>query len=230
MDRDSPEIRHLRETLEAALHPATASRVLFEALQTFGGLPRDPAQTLSLIEGPLHRAVAQRLGPGAAARVLSGPATMLREHLERERFAGPRRRRREEDQTQRVVVSDHALPVLVATSSDRLDGQLLASLGPRVIMPYAAGDPETLSARLARRTPAFVLIDGAEFPLVEPRDLAVCLSRLPRSTVSALWGAELPYGQGVLAAAQALGIALTSFDRREGLGPLLELLRSRWDG
>jgi hypothetical protein len=74
--------------------------------------------------------------------------------------------------------------------------------------------------------PAIVLVDASDFPSIEPTDLAAAMGKAGEA-VRAIWGADLPYGQGVLAAAQRLGIPTTPLDRREGIAPLMDLVRSR---
>lgn len=226
MSREAPEIRLIRETLEGVMHPSTASTVFFEAITASGGaLPEGPTEALRVVQGPLHDALVTRLGEDEAESVTEGLAQMLG-------AAGGATgaRNRSEEITQNLELSSDAMPVFVLSSSDQLAEQLRAVVGPHLMSSLVVGDAELLRERLSQVPPGFVLIDGSQFPAIEPADLAAILKKLPALVVKALWGADLPYGQSVLAEAQRAGLGLTPFDRREGIEPLIDVIRSRHVG
>jgi len=223
MAREAPEIRLIRESLEGVLHPSAASTLFFEAMQVRGGeLPDGPREALDLVNGPLRDALRDKLGNDGEA--LADQIGMLLSSIGREVRKRPSRH---DEQTRAVNLSDETMPVFVLTASETLVAQLHASVGPKVITPVHAADTATLRQRLAQLAPSFVLIDASEFPAIEPEDLAEQLERLPDEIVKALWGADLPYGQGVMGAAHRLGFTLTPFDRREGIEPVIDVIRSR---
>ena len=86
-------------------------------------------------------------------------------------------------------------------------------------------DKATLVARL-RAKPGLILVDGAQFPHIEPTALVARLAPIAERTLGAVWGGDLPYGHAVLMAAQDAGVGVTPFDRGEGLEPLIDLLRA----
>lgn len=223
MAREAPEIRLIRESLEGVLHPSAASTLFFEAMQARGGdLPQDPREALDLVNGPLRDALREKLGPDGEA--LADHIGMMLASIGR---VVRKRPSRHDEATRAVNLSDATMAVFILTSSDLLVAQLHASVGPKVITPVHAADHETLIHRLDQLAPSFVLIDASEFPAIEPDDLAQTLERLPSEVVKALWGSDLPYGQGVMAAAHRLGFTLTPFDRREGIEPVIDVIRSR---
>ncbi|HJL19468.1 MAG TPA: hypothetical protein RMH99_27645 [Sandaracinaceae bacterium LLY-WYZ-13_1] len=228
MPREAPEIRLIRETLEGVLHPSTASTVFFEALQATGGsLPRAPEQVTALVRGPLTDALNERLGEDMAASVLEP----LSEQLEAVLAPRPRKPRkrpsRHDEPTRDLMLVDEVLPVFVLGGGPGFAAQLQATLGPHVMSAVTAHDLPTLRDRLAQIDPRVVLVDASDFPPIEPAELVDELARLPAEVVKAIFGADLPYGQSLLDAGQRAGLSLTPFDRREGVEPLMDLIRSR---
>ena len=222
MRKEAPEIRLVRETLEGVLHPSTASAVFFDALTAHGGaLPTDTEATLALVRGPLRGALAERLGESEAQSVIGG----LEQMFVAIRDARSRSSRHDEI-TQSVALSDAATVVFVLASASTLAERLEAVVGPKVLTTVVIGDEAIWAERLAQLPPGFVLVDASDFPAIEPSALAGHLRALPPHLVRALWGVDLPYGQSLLA--EALPEAqLTPFDRREGIEPLLDVIRSR---
>jgi hypothetical protein len=101
-------------------------------------------------------------------------------------------------------------------------------LGDGVVAPFVVGAASSVRARLeGRGAPDVVLVDATDFPPVEPDELATALATGPSTLVRVLWGADLPYGRGVVAAATARGVALIALERAHGVEPLLDLVRSR---
>lgn len=223
MAREAPEIRLIRETLEGVLHPSAAATMFFAALQEFGGvLPADAREAIDLVNGPLRHSLVERLGDDGDT-VADELATRL-STIQREVRKRPSRH---DEQTKAVSLSDETLPVYILSASKSLVALLHASLGPQVMSPLWVPDAQTLRDRLGQIAPGFVLIDGSDFPAIEPDELARALQSLKPEIVRAMWGADLPYGQGVLDAAHRLGYSLTPFDRREGVEPMLDVIRSR---
>lgn len=226
MAREAPEIRLIRETVEGVLHPATASSVLFDAMQEAGGVPGSPEDVLALVRGPLMRRLVERLGEETAQSLLDQLELMLRAISAAPK---PTRRRpsRHDDTTRSVELSSETLPVYVLAGSRAFADKLAAALGPHVMSAVLATDDAMLAERLDTIAPAFVLLDGSDFPAIEPGALASRLAGVAADVVKAVWGADLPYGMAALAAAQEQGLALTPFDRREGIEPLMDMIRSR---
>lgn len=225
MAREAPEIRLIRETVEGVLHPATASSVLFEAMQEAGGVPSTPDAIRALVRGPLACRLAARLGDETAQTLLESLETMLRAI-----GAAPKPRRRasrHDEPTRALELSTETLPVFVLASSRAFAAKLAAALGPHVMSPVLASDDATLNAHLEAVAPAFVLLDASDFPIIEVDRLAERLARIGPDVVKAVWGADLPYGAAMLTAAEQRGLVLTPFDRREGIAPLMDMIRSR---
>lgn len=225
--KEAPEIRLVRETLEGILHPSTASTLFFEAINASGGtLPTNAAEALELVRGPIYKGLVDRVGEAEAQATIAGLERML------VAIRGEVRKRpsRNDEITQNVQLSEESLPVYVLASSPELGTKLRAVVGPKLMSCLHVPDADTLAARLEMVPPGFLLVDGSEFPAIEPSELADALAKLEGHVVKAVWGADLPYGQSLLASAQAAGLQLTPFDRREGIEPLIDVIRSRRAG
>jgi hypothetical protein len=121
-----------------------------------------------------------------------------------------------------------AVTVLVIAGSDEFAARLEAALGPARVATRTATTLREVEALTApSRASSIVLVDAMEFPPVEPVALAGLLGGLPASTVRAIWGADLAYGSVVLSELIGRGLPATPLDRREGIEPLLDLVRSR---
>lgn len=227
MPREAPEIRLIRETLEGVVHPSTASTLLFQALQEHGGtIPTTHAEILALVDGPLARELTERIGDDLADSVLGQLRMMLASVMGSARQ--PRRRpSRHDEPTRNLELSSETLPVFVLSASRSFAEKLSAALGPHVMTAVLATDARMLLDRLDQVPPAFVLVDASDFPAIEPDELCRRLEGLPDDLVKAIWGADLPYGMSVLAAAQGTNVRFTPFDRREGIAPVLDIIRSR---
>ncbi len=188
---------------------------------------RRPSRILALVDGPLQTQLTERIGADMAESVLD----QLRAMLAAIGPTGGRRPRkrpsRHDEPTRSLELSSETLPVYVLSGSRAFCEKLGAALGPHVMTPVLSSDAATLAERLDQVPPAFVLVDGSDFPAIEPNELCAKLAELPEELVKAIWGADLPYGMSVLAAAQSTGIHFTPFDRREGVEPLMDMIRSR---
>jgi hypothetical protein len=215
---DAPEIRLLRESLETALSPDAVASLLFSALQERGGVPSGRAEMLALVRGPVRRGLLSQLGEPHTSDVLERvEAMMMRAVLPT--------RRRDDEITRDMIFSEDALRVVVASAREHLAQRLTAAFGDERLMALTAEDETTLVARL-RAKPFLVLVDGAQFPHIEPAALVARLAPIAERTLGAVWGGDLPYGHAVLGAARDAGVGVTPFDRGEGLEPLIDLLRA----
>lgn len=220
MTTEAPEIRLIREALESTLHPNTAASLLFSALEERGGVPQDHPQMLALLRGPLRRGLLQQLGEPVTSDVLERMEQMLLTVLP----SG--RRRRDDEITHTVAVSHDALKAIVVSGRTDLANRLMHAVGQGILVAFTAEDETTLRARL-RVKPGLVLVDGVQFPHIEPAALVATLAVTSPDCVCAVWGSDLPYAQAVLATATEAHVATTPFARHEGIDPLIDLIRSR---
>ena len=232
MNREPPEMRLVREKLESVLSPTLASSVLFDALAEIGGRPPTTGEaTLTLVEGPLARVLARRVRGVEGDTILAELVDTLRAVVKPAHTpAAPTLRpsARELDETLEVVRTEGAVSVMVVAANDNLAMRLEAVLGPGRIFTrtlYTRGELEGLLR--GSKFPPIVVIDSVEMPPIEPTDLAMLLGGTPPGTVHAIWGADLAYGSALLARLVERHTPATPLDRREGIEPFVDLVRSR---
>jgi hypothetical protein len=130
--------------------------------------------------------------------------------------------------TLEIQIGRGAVGVLVVSNKPDLAMRLAATLGPGRITTRTISSVAALEQQLrVAEYPPIVLVDSVEFAALEPRDLAAVLQRSPKGTVHAIWGADLAYGSMVLAELVERRIGATPLDRREGIEPFLDLVKSR---
>lgn len=214
-----PELRLVRETLESVLAPNLASATLFEALEAFGGtLPNTPSDVLAFVQGPLLASLRRRHGGGAdpliadLARILA-PTDV--------------RRDRDLEITREVPLESQQVLVFVLSTSDGLATKIEVALGTHRVATLSYDEAPRFSKAAAFRPPSLVLVDCASFPPIEPSAMPALLAPLPPTTVRGLWGTDTPYGAVLMRQLVDAKSTFTSIDRREGLPPILDLIRAR---
>lgn len=213
-----PELRLVQSALESVLAPEVALQTFREAVAATGGPPASAGELVTFLHGPLRTALERRLGPGADT-VIDDLLAALAPHAEEPRTASS-------ETTRELPIETARVPVVVLSASGALAASLTEALGERISASTAGDVPGAVEA-LATLRPAVVVIDGAAFPRVEPRDLPALLAELPRTTVRALWGTDTPYGAAALSALVERRAPVTTLDRREGLAPIVDLVRAR---
>lgn len=232
MSLERPELRLVREKLESVLAPELATSVLFEALAEVGGQPPASAEaTLALVEGPLSRVLRRRVR-GPDGDLIVAELVELLNQIARPALTSvtpaARGKARELDITLEIQLGPGAVAVLVLGANENLAMRLEAALGPRRIATRTLSTLGELKAQLrAAAFPPIVLVDSVEFPTIEPAELAAALQQSPAGTVHAIWGADLAYGAVVLGELVERRMPATPLDRREGIEPFLDLVRSR---
>ncbi|MDQ3033863.1 MAG: hypothetical protein M3Y87_15710 [Myxococcota bacterium] len=222
-----PELRLVRESLEAVVSPAIVSTVIFEALDEIGGqLPDGGEAVRAFADGSLRRVLVGRLGDDAHA-IIDDIVAMLSTIAPSRAVAASPPRRSDADATREVFIGAGPVIVLVVASTPEFGERLLAALGPDRVAPLPTPSIERMDEQTLMAAPPVVLVDAASFAPIEPERLAASLAALPATTVRAIWGADLPYGAALLRALVERGAPATPLDRREGIEPLLDLIRSR---
>lgn len=223
-----PELRLVRESLEAVVSPSIVSTVMFEALEQTGGeLPDGPEAVRQLVEGPLRAALARKVGADAHAMIDDVLVVLATIAPSADASA---RGRRGPDVTREVFIDGRPVFVVVVSGTSEFASRLSAVLGPTLLTAIPASTMEQLEEHLSIAAPQIVLVDAADFASIEPERLGVVLGKLPATTVRAIWGVDLPYGASILRALVERGAPATPLDRREGIEPLLDLIRSRRSG
>ncbi len=225
--------RVLRRTLEEALDTRLASSVLFEALGASGkGVPQTQDEVLRVVHGPLREALSRRMGDpdalaivdrihDALARAYDAVTTQERPLDELAAETSP------DEATASFPTQDRAVPVLVIASGRGFEHRLGIALGEGRVAPVTVRSHEGLRRALDSETPALFLVDASDFPAIDPSRVLAAADSLPSTTTCVLWGAELPYGKSFARAIEAHPRRWITLVLREGIDPLLDLVRSR---
>src|SRR5690606_36584861 len=99
--------------------------------------------------------------------------------------------------------------------------------GEQRVAPVTVRSRESLRRALDDRTPALFLVDATDFPAIDPNRVLAAAESLAGTTMCVLWGAELPYGKNLERAIESQAHPWITLALREGIDPLLGLVRSR---
>jgi hypothetical protein len=225
-------LRVVRESLEGVLAPTLHSAVIFEALEEFGqSLPSTTDDTMKFVRGPLHRVLAKRVGGHEADLVVSRIEQVLRTAPTipppPEEDKSEVQRRRDRDATTEIqIVREQPVFVMVVAAGTSMVMRLGAALGPAVVAPLATAELSQVRDRVYAEPPV-TLVDATDFSSIDPQELASALMRLPSRAIIAVWGFDLPYGRTVALALEQHNREVVALARKEGVDPLLDLIKSR---
>lgn len=219
------ELRLVRERLESVLSPNVAGAALFEALEAAGSSPGSATAAVALVTGPLTDALIPRIGANDTHAIVDEILLALGPAVQEEQASG--RQGVRADTTLEIPLSKAGLPVLVLSAGDEMANQLEGALGADRISAAGVKTAMGLRRALDAIAPGVVIVDAARFPTIEPADVATALAALPRSVLRVIWGSDLPYGSVTSTECARLGVSTTSLDRREGIAPLVDLVRAR---
>lgn len=214
-----PELRLIRDALEAVLSPELAATAIDEAVRAMPNALSSPSEIVGLVNGPLRAALAKRHG-AAADDVIDDLLRMLVARA-------PAPASRSQDITREMPLETAQVLVFVLSSSEALGTEIEQAVGTDNVATLTWDDPQRLRKAIAFKPPAIVLVDGASFPSIEPSETPDIFAALPPTTVRAVWGTDTPYGAAVLAELAAKRAPFTPLDRREGIAPVVDLVRAR---
>ncbi len=222
------EMAVIRESLEGMLAAEVASKVIFEALEPYGGDLPSGEGLARFVETELKLSLTARAGHEIAQDVTSRISSVL--HLlipgkGDDAEADPPWQR----QTAELSLVRGSVRVAVVSATSGMDRRLLAAMGERV-MPMGVRRVSRLAVVATDLHPQIVLIDGADPPPDRAADLLGPLGLLADEALVVVFGAGEPWAQQAVQTIEAMGVGapkLVELDRREGVDPLLDLIRSR---
>ena len=132
---------------------------------------------------------------------------------------------REDDATTAIPTGRDPVLVAVVANGGALASRLAAALGADRVSPVTVRSIEALAS--LDKEPGVVVVDGTDFAAIEAPDLAEALGRLSPTTARVVWASDLPYGRRIAHALAQARMPHASIDRREGVEPLLDVVRSR---
>lgn len=222
--------RVLRRTLEEALTAKVASAVLFEALGTGGGVPRSLSEVLAIVHGPLRAILEKRLGASDAsalvAKIEAGLRPVWDEVATVDAPLDELAAQASADATAAFPVQRNPVMVAIVAGGPGFELRLATALGPQRAAPFTVRSLADLR-ELAESPPGVLLVDASDFPPVRAPEIVEVARKLPRSTACVLYGCDLPYGNAFLSVLAGEARPWVTLELREGIAPLLDLIRSR---
>ena len=222
----------MREVLEGALAPEVATAAMFAALQRHGRVPDSSASVLELCRGPLSEVLDSKVGSALRDQVIkrleqvlvdgdmTGTDVPLDVDVE---FEG------EPSITMTMpIVWREPVSVVIVASEPTFAARLEASLGAARVHAVWVRDEATLRRAMFSESPLLLLVDATAPPELDEASLAVTLRSLPDSVLTVVWGNDAVYGERLLPALDSTGVEAVDLSRMEGIGPLLDLILSRY--
>lgn len=222
-------LRVIREALEGIVQPKLASAALFEALAHYEPdelADRDAMNTLITMH--LHASLEKRVGRDSADAAIEHISSVLSTIL----AAPPRQEDRstlewETHSTLEIMRGTGPVQLVVCAASPRLANHLSASVGASRVITATVRDAYETKLVVEGMEPEIFLFDGANLPLDTPEALAAAVKNASPNMWIVVWSADMPEERALLAALNQHSVSVTSFDREEGVGPLVDLIRSR---
>jgi len=226
----SDELQLVRDRLGIALGEDAAAAVFMAALEIYGGrLPRTVEQVERFVDGPLRTSLTQLADQGTADRVvqrlLSGSLSTVPPGIE----VSGTHPRRPASVLEETTVGARTGPVrlVVIARSPRLAERLRLSVGADDVAVGVATDPQQ-GGRLAHEVNAsMVIIDGTDVPPGGADDYVDGLGGLASDVLLLLWTEGGPEAERLQTGLEFCSLRVTVMDRREGVHPLIDIVRSR---
>ena len=212
----------IREALEGLLEPRVASHVLFEALERGGieSLPSDASLLIGFVEGPLRAATAERAGEATAADIVERLTSVLQKAVVMD--AAP-----DVSRTVEVPLGAGPVRVMVMGRGSSLAVRLRAALGGDRVAIGASTATPAAEHMVGTLRPEIIILDAVDPIQDAVEDVAAFLARVPAKTTRLVWGREQPWASRLADALDQATVPYTPVDRRDGVEPLLDLIRSR---
>jgi len=221
------EMAVIRESLEGMLAPDIASKVIFEALEPFGGDLPSGEGLARFVENELKASLTSRAGHEVAQDVtgrISSVLGLLVPGKGSTEPLPPWQRR-----TAEVSLVSGSVRVAVVSATSGMDRRLLAAMGEKV-MPLGVRRLSRLEVVARDLHPQIVLVDGADPPPDLAVEMIAPLRALPKDALVIVFGSREPWAQQAMKSIEAMGAGapqVVGVDREEGVDPLLDMIRSR---
>ncbi len=230
-DSRDVHLQVIREALEGIVQPQLASAALFEALTHYEGdelADKDAMNTLVTMH--LRNALEKRVGidsADAAIEHISGLLQMILSSPAASREQDRATLEWETHSTLEIMRGTGPVQLVVCAASPRLANHLSSAVGSSRVITATVRDAYETKIVVEGMEPEIFLFDGANLPVDNPDALAVAVMNASANMWIVVWSADMPEERALLSALNARNVSVTSFDREEGVGPLIDLIRSR---
>ena len=212
----------IREVLEGTLAPEVAAATLFTALESVDPDPSTRAEWAEFVRQPLREAVRLRSGDEIARDIAARILVILGGHDEPPAESG--KKRRSQAPTSKFPTTDGPIRMLIVAASPKLARLLKGALGSR-IAPMILNDPRRMGVFVDDFDPMLVLVDLTDPPR-HVESLPKLSKPLHESVITAIWDEGSEWGKSLTEAYEREGRRWMWVDRREGVDPLIDLIRA----
>ena len=213
----------IRTKMEALLAPRTASAIIFDALASdrANEIPDKPAALYRFVTGPLRGAAERRIGAADAKQLIAQleKALVVGARPEPEITAG---------RTLELPIGGGPIQVVVASVDASLAVALRASVGGDRLGVQVVETPTALRGAVRRLRPELVVLDGTAAISGVLEEIVAAIETLPPTSARLLWGHDHPFGARLAKVLEDRRCEFSRIDHREGVEPLLDLVRSRF--
>jgi len=221
----------IREALEGVVQPKIATEALFEALTDYEPEElADPDTLYTMLTMHLRASLERRVGAEPANAAIEHVAAVL------ERILAPSAAASESDRTTQEFEAHATLEIMrgtgpvqlvVCAAGPRLAKHLMAAVGANRVTTATVRNSYETKIVVEEMEPEIFVFDGANLPSDEPDALAAAVKSASANMWIVVWSSDMPEERALMAAFEKRGVPATSFDREEGVGPLIDLIRSR---
>ncbi|MEM9190810.1 MAG: hypothetical protein AAGF12_16620 [Myxococcota bacterium] len=215
-------MRLVREALEGLVAPRLASGVIFDALAASADseLPRNQAELLAFVAGPLSRAAERRVGGAQAREMVRQIETVLSSVSTKPQTTRVGR-------TLEVPIGGGPVVVLLLSRVSGLAVALRAAVGGERLGVRTVADAATATGLALQLKPDLLIVDATNPTDDSVEEVADVMSAVGPTCARLLWGHEERWAQALGQVLTERKVRYTPVDRREGVDPLLDLVRSR---
>lgn len=227
------EVHVVREVLEGALPPEVATAAMFAALARWeGGVPSTREDVLDLCHGPLSEILLRRVGDVVTGELM-GRLDRVLIHGDRTGTDIPLDIDVELDGEPSITITmpivwREPVSVLIVSGRSTFAARLEASLGAARIHTTLGATAHDIRRATFAEAPLIALVDCVAAPAMQPEELAVALKGLPDQVLVVVWGEEEAYAAQLATHLDVAGVEGIRLARGEGIGPLLDLILSRY--
>lgn len=214
----------IREAMEGLLDAQLASSIIGEALSG-ADEPTESEQLLSFVRGPLRAVAISRVGSARAGDLVERAEFLFRSMGVPNQTL--RARGRAAQNTVEVSLPRGPSRVAIISGNRALERGLRAAFAGENVGVQTSKNLVNLENYRNQFKPEVIIVDAVD-PICDHDGLAHALGSSQRNKpICVVWGCEQPWGVRMTQVLENHNLAFVPMDRKEGVYPLMDLIRSR---
>lgn len=218
----SNELSRVRERLGELVGAEQAAPIFFEALEGVEELPNGGQALADFVRGPLQRCLERRLGQEQADRITQG---LERAVVDTPR-SGAHKRAPDFDAATTVGTQTGPARLVVVARGTRLAERLRLAVGGDDVAVAPAADPQRAGELAHEINASMIIVDGTDVPAGRADAFVDGLGGVPDHVMLVMWTTDSPEAEQLQEELAFCGLRVTMIDRREGVEPLIDLMRA----